>query len=421
MMTATTTTTKPWWREPTRAQWSAFLAAWSGWVLDAFDFCIFFLVMKHIGEEFGVSTVATNLSLTITLLARLIGGIVAGAMADRWGRRLPLLLSIVGFSICDGLVAVAPSFAAILVLRTLFGFFMGAEWTAGTTLAMENWPARSRGIASGILQGSWAIGYLLATPVYEAVMPIWGWRGLFAIAALPALLVLPMRFFVRESAEFRERAGRAAPPTRLRDLVRMPGWTRAVAWSTAVMACGFGVYYGMAGNYPLLLHTELDAGTRVASLAALFNIGMLAGAVLTGWLAGRRGVMFAVVLPALIMIPLLPLYVGAAPGWLDLGAFLGGAVGVGFCGVTPFLLTSIFPPEVRARSVGLVYNLGAIPAAFVTTGIAALAQSTSLSLAASIALTVGALELLLVTAILVARLVYGTAVPSAAVQAVEPA
>ena len=412
-----TTTTQAWWREPTRAQWGAFFAAWSGWVLDAFDFCIFFLVMKHIGEEFGVSTVATNLSLTITLLARLVGGVVAGAMADRWGRRLPLMLSILGFSICDGLVAVAPSFAAIILLRTLFGFFMGAEWTAGTTLAMENWPARSRGIASGILQGSWAIGYLVAAPVYEAVMPVWGWRGLFAIAALPALLVLPMRLFVRESPDFHAGAGRAAR-TRLRDLVRMPGWTRAVAWSTAVMACGFGVYYGMAGNYPLLLQTELDAGPRVASLAALFNVGMLGGAVFTGWLAGRRGVMFAVVLPALLMIPLLPLYVGAAPGWLDLGAFLGGAIGVGFCGVTPFLLTSIFPPEVRARSVGLVYNLGAIPAAFVTTGIAALAQSTSLSLAASIAITVGALELLLVTAILVARLLYGTAVPSAAIEAV---
>jgi MFS transporter, SHS family, lactate transporter len=394
--------TTPWWKEPTRAQWGAFLAAWSGWVLDAFDFTIFFLVMKHIGEEFGVGAVATNLSLAITLLARLLGGFAAGALADRVGRRLPLMLSVVGFAVCDGLVAVAPSFAVVLVLRTLFGFFMGAEWTAGTTLAMESWPERSRGIASGILQGSWAIGYLLATPVYQAVVPIWGWRGLFVVAALPALLVLPIRFFVRESPDFEERRARGARTT-LRQMVKVPGWTTAVLWSTAVMACGFGVFYAMAGNYPLLLQTELGAGAQVATCVALFNVGMLLGSIVTGLLASRRGVIVAVVAPALLMVPLVPLYVGASPDLLSLGAFLGGAIGVGFCGVTPFFLTGLFPADVRARSVGLVYNLGAIPAAFVSTGVAALASYSDLSLAASIGLVVGSLELLLVASILVAR------------------
>lgn len=404
--------TTPWWREPTRAQWGAFLAAWSGWVLDAFDFTIFFLVMKHIGEEFGVSAVATNLSLAVTLLARLVGGFAAGALADRVGRRLPLMLSIVGFSVCDGLVAVAPSFAFILIMRTLFGFFMGAEWTAGTTLAMESWPERSRGIASGILQGSWAIGYLLAAPVYQAVLPVWGWRGLFVVAALPALLILPIRAFVRESADFEDRRARAARTT-LRDMVRVPGWTRAVAWSTVVMACGFGVFYAMAGNYPLLLQTELGAGAQVASLVALFNIGMLLGSIVTGLLASRRGVIVAVVAPALLMVPLVPLYVGASPGLLSLGAFLGGAIGVGFCGVTPFFLTSLFPAEIRARSVGLVYNLGAIPAAFISVGVAALARYTDLSLAASIGLVVAALELLLVASLLLAHYRFGIAAPAA--------
>lgn len=398
--------TTPWWREPTRAQWGAFLAAWSGWVLDAFDFTIFFLVMKHIGEEFGVSAVATNLSLAVTLLARLLGGMAAGSLADRFGRRLPLMLSVLGFSICDGLVAAAPSFAFVLVMRTLFGFFMGAEWTAGTTLAMESWPERSRGIASGILQGSWAIGYLLATPVYQAVIPVWGWRGLFVVAALPALLVLPIRFFVRESPDFEARRTRAARTT-IRQMVRIPGWTSAVAWSTAVMACGFGVFYAMAGNYPLLLQTELGAGGQVATLIALFNVGMLLGSIVTGLLASRRGVIVAVVVPALVMVPLVPLYVGASPALLPLGAFLGGAIGVGFCGVTPFFLTSLFPAEIRARSVGLVYNLGAIPAAFVSAGVAALARYSDLSLAASMGLIVGALELLLVASLLIARYRFG--------------
>jgi MFS transporter, SHS family, lactate transporter len=409
--------TTPWWREPTRAQWGAFLAAWSGWVLDAFDFTIFFLVMKNIGEEFGVSAVATNLSLAITLLARLVGGIAAGSLADRFGRRLPLMLSVIGFSICDGLVAAAPSFAFILVMRTLFGFFMGAEWTAGTTLAMESWPERSRGIASGILQGSWAIGYLLAAPVYQAVVPVWGWRGLFVVAAFPALLVLPIRFFVRESADFERRARQ--PRTSIKQMIAIPGWTSAVAWSTAVMACGFGVFYAMAGNYPLLVQTELGVAGQVASLVALFNVGMLLGSIVTGLIAGRRGVIIAVVVPALIMVPLVPLYVGAVPSLLHLGAFLGGAIGVGFCGVTPFFLTSLFPAEVRARSVGLVYNLGAIPAAFISAGVAALARYTDLSLATSMGLVVGGLELLLVASILVARFRFGIAAPAAPTTAVD--
>jgi MFS transporter, SHS family, lactate transporter len=409
--------TTPWWKEPTRAQWGAFLAAWSGWVLDAFDFTIFFLVMKHIGEEFGVSAVATNLSLAITLLARLVGGIAAGSLADRFGRRLPLMLSVIGFSICDGLVAAAPSFAFVLVMRTLFGFFMGAEWTAGTTLAMESWPERSRGIASGILQGSWAIGYLLAAPVYQAVVPVWGWRGLFVVAAFPALLVLPIRFFVRESADFERRARQ--PRTSIKQMIAIPGWTSAVAWSTAVMACGFGVFYAMAGNYPLLVMTELGVAGEIASLVALFNVGMLLGSIVTGLVAGRRGVIVAVVVPALIMVPLVPLYVGAVPSLLHLGAFLGGAIGVGFCGVTPFFLTSLFPAEVRARSVGLVYNLGAIPAAFISAGVAALARYTDLSLATSMGLVVGGLELLLVASILVARFRFGIAAPAASPTAVD--
>lgn len=403
--------TTPWWKEPTRAQWSAFLAAWSGWVLDAFDFTIFFLVMKHIGEEFGVSAVATNLSLAITLLARLVGGIAAGALADRFGRRLPLMLSVLGFSICDGLVAAAPSFAFILVMRTLFGFFMGAEWTAGTTLAMESWPERSRGIASGILQGSWAIGYLLAAPVYQAVLPVWGWRGLFVVAVFPALLVLPIRFFVRESADF-ERGARA-PRTTMRQMIAIPGWASAVAWSTLVMACGFGVFYAMAGNYPLLLQTELHSGAHVAAIVAIFNLGMLLGSVVTGLIASRRGVIVAVAVPALLMVPLVPLYVGQVPSLLYLGAFLGGAIGVGFCGVTPFFLTSLFPSDIRARSVGLVYNLGAIPAAFVSVAVASIARYSDLSLAASIGLVVAALELLLVASILIARYRFAIAAPAA--------
>jgi len=128
-----------WWREPTRGQWMAFSAAWLGWVLDAFDFTIYLLVLPLIAEEFDVSLTATAGSITLTLLLRLLGGYAAGAVADRWGRKLPLMISMVWFAVCDGAIAFAPSFFWVLVLRTLFGFGMGAEWTSGTTLHLHHW------------------------------------------------------------------------------------------------------------------------------------------------------------------------------------------------------------------------------------------------------------------------------------------
>lgn len=390
----------PWWREPTRAQWCAFGAAWAGWVLDAFDFTVFMLVMPNIARDFHVAAVATAGSITLTLFARLAGGFVAGAAADRWGRKLPLMISILWFAACDGAVALAPSFAAILVLRTLFGLGMGAEWTAGTTLAMENWPARSRGIASGLLQGSWAIGYLLAAGVSAVVLPLWGWRALFVCAALPAILVIPIRFGIVESDEWR--ASRAAQP------VPRPAFdaptVRKVAWASTAMALGFGAYYAITALYPTLLQAELGADARgVARLVALFNVGMLAGSVACGMLASRRGAAVAIAVPATASLLALPLYVGAVPGALTLGAFVTGALGAGFCGVVPMLLTGMFDADVRARMVGIVYHVGAALAALVPTLTAALAARAHVSLGAAVFVVGGACELALAAVVLGGR------------------
>lgn len=361
-----------WWREPTRNQWTSFGAAWLGWVLDAFDFTIFVLVMPAIAREFGVTYASTALSLTLTLLMRLLGGFAAGAMADRFGRRLPLMISIVWFALCDGAVSLAPSFGWVLVLRTLFGFGMGAEWTAGATLAMENWPARSRGIASGVLQGSWAIGYLLAGFVAAYVVPRYGWRPLFALAALPALLVLPIRAFVREEPRT---AKQRAESGSLRELFRIPGVVRDLLWASAVLALGFAGYYAITALYPTLLQTRLGASpSEVARLVMWFNLGMMAGGIASGALSVRTGAALAIGAFALLTLPALPFYVGWVSGALGIGAFLAGFFGAGHSGVTPYLLHGLFPEAVRARCTGLAYHLGAFAAAFTPYGIAALAQ-----------------------------------------------
>ncbi len=396
-----TTTTMPWWREPTRAQWFSFSAAWLGWVLDAFDFTIFLLVMPQIAQEFGVSVTAAAGSVTLTLLVRLLGGFAAGAAADRWGRRLPLMISMVWFAVSDAAVAMAPSFTWVLVLRILFGFGMGAEWTAGTTLAMENWPARSRGIASGLLQGSWAVGYFLAAVASAYVVPAFGWRGLFWLAAVPALLVLPIRIWVPESPDFQ--AGKKQDSGALRDLLA-PGLLRKIFWGSGGMALGFGVYYAMSALYPTMLQKELGLGVHeVAFNIGLFNAGMLVGAVIIGMIANRYGVLWAIVVPAALTLPALPLYLGYWPGLVSVGAFVGAALGVGFCGIVPMFLTGLFPPEVRARAVGLVYHIGAFGAAFVPTASAALAEQAGISLALSIGIFAGVSELALVVLMLAKR------------------
>src|ERR1700724_2343066 len=151
----------PWYKEPTKDQWLAYIAAWLGWTLDAFDFTIFLLIMVPISKEFGVTLVDVLAVFTVTLWLRLIGATASGWLADRVGRKLPLMISILGYSLCNFVAGFSPTFLFLFLFRALLGFFMGAEWPAGAALAMEQWPIRSRGFMSGVLQGSWGIGFLL--------------------------------------------------------------------------------------------------------------------------------------------------------------------------------------------------------------------------------------------------------------------
>lgn len=390
---------KPWWKEPTRAQWSAFAAAWVGWVLDAFDTTVLLLVMRHIAKEFDVSIAAVSGSMTLTLLVRLLGGYAAGWMADRWGRKLPLMISLLWLALFDAAIYFAPSFTAVLVLRTIFGFGMGAEWTAGTAMAMENWPARSRRLASGLLQAGWPVGFLLAALTAYFVVPAWGWRALFLFAAVPALLVLPIRWLVPES---HARAPSGAPVT-TRDLLA-PAVRRRLVLGSLVMALGFVVYYGLQTHYPAMLIGERGFSAQQAFVhVILFNVGMLGGVVVAGAIASRRGVVLALVLPATLMIPALPLFIGAVGGMSWLGAVLGGALGVGYSGVTPVMLTGLFDDRVRARAIGLVYHVGALIAAFVPSLIPELASRFGLSLANAMGIVVGSGLALMVIAVLALR------------------
>src|SRR5437868_8266930 len=192
------TSSDPWWKEPTKDQWYAYIAAWLGWTLDAFDFTIFLLIMVPIAAEFDVPLTAVTAVFTITLWLRLVGATAAGWMADRMGRKAPLMISILWYSICNFIAGFSPTFTFLFFFRALLGIGMGAEWPAGAALAMETWPARSRGFMSGVLQGSWGLGFALSALAYGFLFDLIGWRGLLWIGILPALAVVCIRYYVKE-------------------------------------------------------------------------------------------------------------------------------------------------------------------------------------------------------------------------------
>src|ERR1700704_6473016 len=194
----------PWWKEPTKDQWQAYIAAWLGWTLDAFDFTIFLLIMVPISQEFGVPITAVAIIFTLTLWMRLVGATAAGWLGDRLGRKTPLMISILWYSICNFIAGFSPTFTFLLIFRTLLGIGMGAEWPAGAALAMESWPARSRGFMSGLLQGSWSLGFLLASPIYGLARNAIGWGGVLMIGVLPAFSVVYVRFLVKEPPVWQE-------------------------------------------------------------------------------------------------------------------------------------------------------------------------------------------------------------------------
>src|SRR5262245_38311068 len=201
----------PWYRQVNREQWKAFLATFAGWVLDGFDATIITFVLIDMQKNFAVDKALAGALGTVTLIFRLVGGVAAGAVADRWGRKLPLMLSILWFSLFAFLSGFSTSYAMLFAFRALFGIGMGGEWAAGMPLALEHWPAHLRGTASGLLQGGFSWGFILSSIVFQTVYPFFhsqpnlGWRAMFWIGIIPALLVLWIRSGVSESPVWLER------------------------------------------------------------------------------------------------------------------------------------------------------------------------------------------------------------------------
>jgi MFS transporter, SHS family, lactate transporter len=372
MSIAASDTGVPWWKEPSKDQWYAFGAAWLGWTLDAFDFTIFLLIMVPIAKEFNVPLTDVTIVFTLTLWMRLIGATCSGWMADRLGRKVPLMISIFGYSLCNFIAGFSPTFLFLLFFRALLGFFMGAEWPAGASLAMETWPIRSRGFMSGVLQGSWGLGFLLSSLIYGVFFGYIGWRGCLWVGIAPALALVYIRFFVKEPEVWLE--NRRRQRTEKREVrVPLPKIFRRDMILNTVTTCwfqaaGFVTYYSI--NALFATHLEKDLGLThgvIATPIAFANILVFLASSGWGWVSDKIGRRWAMIIPAICAVPLVPIYLFSGNFTYIVIAFMlqGLFAGGGMYGQVPSYLTERFPTEIRGTATGFCYHVGAIPGAMV--------------------------------------------------------
>ncbi|HZU89622.1 MAG TPA: MFS transporter [Stellaceae bacterium] len=356
-----------WWKEPTREQWHAWIAAWLGWVLDAFDFTIFLVIMLPIAQSFHVPLVSVTTVFTITLWMRLVGATASGWLADRMGRKTPLMISIAWYSLCNLLAGLAPTFWLLFLFRALLGIGMGAEWPAGAALALEQWPIRSRGLMGSILQSSWGIGALLSSAAYGLLYDWIGWRGLLMLGVLPALLLVYIRHFVKEPAIWVE--NRRIQRTQKRE-VRLPlfsifKWGMLFNTLTACwwMASGFVTGYSVGGMFPTYLQKDLHFSPAFVALPVMLqSVAFFLSSFFWGWVADRVGRRWALILPAIIGILVAPFYLLTANYTMIVVFFAlqGFFAGGGMYAQNPHYLAERFPTEVRATAGGFCYHQGAI-------------------------------------------------------------
>ncbi len=337
---------------------SALFASFLGWTLDAFDFFVLVFVLPSVAEEFHTDVPSMALTITVTLAFRPVGALLFGLMADRYGRRLPLMIDLVFYSVVEVLSGLAPTYWSFLVLRALFGIGMGGEWGVGASLAMEKVPPRWRGMLSGVLQEGYAVGYLLAACCYFFVFPRWGWRPMFYIGGLPALLALFVRARVKES-EVWERTRHRSWGALGRGIAAE--W-RLFAYLTLLMTMMTCVSHGTQDMYPTFLKLERGfAPGHVAIIAVIYNVGALVGGIVFGRVSDHFGRRRAVVAALLLAVLAIPLWAYApTTGLLIVGAFVMQFMVQGAWGVIPAHITELAPDGVRGFLPGFAYQCGVL-------------------------------------------------------------
>src|SRR3954454_12389227 len=347
----------------TRDQRNAFVAAWLGWAMDAFDYFLLVFVITDVADTFNTSKAKVAVATTLTLAARPVGAALFGYWADKRGRRPALFACVLFYSTVGLLTAFSPSLTMLLILRALYGIGMGGEWGLGASLAMEKIPSAKRGFYSGVLQQGYPVGYLFAAIAFFLVEPIAGWRGLFVCAAVPALLALFIRMRVEES-EVWEKTQQQSTVT-FGQVMRNRAVVKRFVYLVLLMAAFNFMSHGTQDYSPTFLEDTFDAShTTTVVMAIIYNLGAILGGAYFGALSqgfGRKRTIIVcagfalLVSPAFAYAPTLAL--------LAVAAFVMQFFVQGAWGVIPAHLTELSPDEIRGFYPGVTYQLGNLLAA----------------------------------------------------------
>src|SRR6266550_194870 len=371
-----------------RRAWHSLFAAQIGWMLDAMDFLLFSFAVVPIAIEFHLSKASMGGLTSVALIAGGIGGIVFGRLADRIGRVRALMFSILLYSLATAGLATATAPWQLAVWRMLVGLGMGGEWSCGTVLVAETWPAQHRGKAMGLVQSGWAIGALIAAALSAFTLERYGWRLLFLFGALPAIAAFIIRRNVEEPPVWRERRGE---PSRWSEMFSPP-FRRFTIIATLLASSVLIAYWGVTSWLPAFLATPLSEGgagltvTKSASWLIALQLGAFLGYISFGWLAdrfGRRLSFTAFMIGATIVVPLFA-FGARSPLTLLLIGPLVGYFAHGYFSVFGAMLAELFPTRFRASAQGFCYNAGRLASAAAPLAIGAAAKNHGLGSAIAV-------------------------------------
>jgi len=352
----------PWPAHVTRGERNSLIAGGLGWMLDAMDVMLYSMVLAHLMGELGMSKSTGGLLAGLTLGASAVGGVMFGFIADRVGRTRALMAAILVYSLASGACGLSQTVVELAICRLILGLGMGGEWTTGAALIAESWPPEHRGKALGLMQSTYAIGEMLAVGVTALVLPHYGWRAVFFVGVLPALLVFWILRSVPESEMWRARGTQQRGSIRLlwRKDIRGPGLL-----ATAMNASAMFGYWGLFTWIPTYLSLPVAQGGRGLNLMAtttwliVMGVGKWLGYALFGFFADSAGRKASYATYLFVAAALVPLYgMSRTPMWL---LILGPPVaffGTGFFSGYAAIASELFPTEIRATAMGLSYNVG---------------------------------------------------------------
>jgi MFS transporter, SHS family, lactate transporter len=329
-------------------------ASFLGWTLDAFDFFLLVFVLKDIAAEFGTQITDVTFAILLTLAMRPIGAYLFGRAADRWGRRPTLMVDVLLYSVIELASGFAPSLTVLLVLRAIFGIAMGGEWGVGASLTMESIPPQARGFVSGLLQSGYPAGYFLASIVYGLLFQYIGWRGMFMVGVIPALLVFYIRRSVPESPSWKPAMQRSSTLAIVKS-----HWQLGIYAVLLMTAFNF-FSHGTQDLYPTFLQVQHGMSPHeVGLIAVIYNIGAIIGGISFGSLSESFGRRRTIIVASLLSLAVLPLWAFSTSAvWLAVGAFLMQVMVQGAWGVIPVHLNELSPDDARGTFPGFVYQLG---------------------------------------------------------------